>query len=199
MTTDPRTTLTAAFDQMDAMIAGLHDDQAGAPTPCADYDIAGLVGHVRGAAGRVAHVLAGGHFAEVSSQRPGEGQVSDWLADFRAERSRLADVLADEASLTREVSVPWGQAPGAVAMGGYVGEMTVHAWDLARATGREADLDPALAEAALPVYQQILPPELPRDGDAVPFGAVVEVPADAPVYERLVAFTGRDPYWTAPA
>ncbi len=29
-----------------------------------------------------------------------------------------------------------------------------------------------------------------------PFGRVVEVPADAPLLDRVVAFTGRDPSWT---
>jgi len=32
-------------------------------------------------------------------------------------------------------------------------------------------------------------------GAGVPFGAVVEVPADAPAYDRLVGWLGRDPHW----
>lgn len=192
--TDPRAALTAALDQIDALVAGLRDDQATAATPCSDFDVAALVGHLRGVEDRVAHVLAGGHFAEVLSQRPSDGTVADWVAELRSLRARVDEVIADDEMLTREVSVPWGQAPAAAAIGGYVGELTVHAWDLARATGREDVLDPALAETALPIYHQILPTELPRGGD-IPFGDVVDVPTDASAYDRLVAFTGRDPQW----
>ncbi|GAA1511493.1 hypothetical protein [Nocardioides humi] len=37
-------------------------------------------------------------------------------------------------------------------------------------------------------------PAEPRGGE-IPFGPVVPVADDAPAYDRLVAWTGRDPQW----
>ena len=84
---------------------------------------------------------------------------------------------------------------GAAALAAYAGELTVHSWDLALAIGRADLLDPALAEAALPAYQAFVP-AAPRGGD-IPFGPVVEAGPDAGPYERLAAWTGRDPHWNA--
>jgi uncharacterized protein (TIGR03086 family) len=70
-----------------------------------------------------------------------------------------------------------------------IGEFAVHSWDLARAIGATAQLDPEAAERGLAFMSANLKPEL--RGDA--FGAEVDVPADAPPYDRLAAFAGRDP------
>jgi uncharacterized protein (TIGR03086 family) len=84
---------------------------------------------------------------------------------------------------------------GASAAASYIGELSVHSWDLAMAIGRVDLLDDTLATAALPAYMDKVPAE-PR-GPEIPFGPVVEVGPDATPYERLVAWTGRDPRWAA--
>jgi len=75
--------------------------------------------------------------------------------------------------------------------------MTVHGWHLAMATGRRDSLDESLAGAGLGPTTQFLPAE-PRGGH-IAFGPVVDVPPDAPAYDRLVGWVGRDPHWTAAA
>ena len=87
--------------------------------------------------------------------------------------------------------MPWGKVPGRIAVSGYVQEIVTHGWDLARATGQPAELDPELASWVLAVAQRILPPE-PRGGE-IPFGPVVPVPADAGRYAQLAAWLGRQP------
>lgn len=72
----------------------------------------------------------------------------------------------------------------------------MHGWDLAQATGQQADLDPALARHALSWSRQMLRPEF-RGPDKA-FGREVAVPADAPIYRRLAGWFGRDPEWTPP-
>jgi hypothetical protein len=52
-------------------------------------------------------------------------------------------------------------------------------------------LDPALAEAVLPLVQQFVPPDM-RGGE-MPFGAIIEVPPMASVYDRLAGYLGRQP------
>lgn len=69
------------------------------------------------------------------------------------------------------------------------GDVLVHTWDLAKATGQDTSIDTAFAAA---MYEGMLPlDELLRQG--VHFGPRVEVPADADPVTKLIAFTGREP------
>jgi uncharacterized protein (TIGR03086 family) len=73
----------------------------------------------------------------------------------------------------------------------------MHCWDLAKATGQQADLDPRLAEHALAWSHGMLRPEFRGPGKA--FGAEVPVPEGAPAYDRLAGWFGRDPGWSPAA
>ncbi|AQP49003.1 TIGR03086 family protein [Tessaracoccus aquimaris] len=188
---DPRPPLAKALDQMGDLIATTDPSDADRPTPCADYTVGQLIDHVQAVVRRIGAVLAGEPFWSVPQSIPSR----DWPADW-AEGRRLTDaILADDSSMTREVELPWGKADGASAAASYIGELTVHAWDLAVATGRAEDLDPTLAVATLPGYQAMVPAE--RRGEGIPFDQVVETGPDAGPYERLVAWTGRDPGFAA--
>lgn len=70
-----------------------------------------------------------------------------------------------------------------------VGDLLVHTWDLARATGQDERLDPELVHDMLGGLQAM--------GDALrvggQFGPPVEVPADADEQTQLIAYTGRTP------
>ena len=92
---------------------------------------------------------------------------------------------------------PGGEAPLRARADQQITELAVHDWDLARATGQDlAGLDPALAEHALAWSRGMLRPEF-RGPDKA-FGVEVPVPDDAPVYDRLAGWFGRDPGWTSP-
>lgn len=188
--TDPRPGLRAAMDQLERVLAATPADRAADPTPCAEYDVEGLVAHLQAVIRRIGAVLAGRSFDVV----PHQLASSAWMDDWRASRAESEQVLEDDACLTRDVLVPWGQATGAQAVGAYIGELTVHAWDLARAIGREDLLADALALAALEGYRRQVPAQ-PRGGP-IPFGPVVEAGEGATAYQRLAGWTGRDPLWT---
>lgn len=67
-------------------------------------------------------------------------------------------------------------------------ELTVHAWDLARATGQDFRID----DARLDQLDRFF--ELFGEG---PFGPAVRVPEGATRLEQTVARTGREPSWEA--
>ena len=115
-------------------------------------------------------VAAGRHLAELTAAR------ADVDASWGLDGS-------DAAVLDRVLTVPWGTMPGRFVGFGYVQELTVHAWDLAAATGRTGGLDDGLAAAIEDTSRQVLPAE-PRGGP-IPFGPPVAVAerrrADRPV------------------
>ena len=112
-------------------------------------------------------------------------------------RNFLVAVRGEAADLDSLVAGPGGEVPLRMRADNQVTELAVHDWDLARATGQQlADLDPALAEHALAWSRGMLRPEF-RGPDKA-FGVEVPVPDDAPAYDRLAGWFGRDPGWTAP-
>jgi uncharacterized protein (TIGR03086 family) len=72
----------------------------------------------------------------------------------------------------------------------------VHGWDLAVATGQPYAVDDDAARACLR-FTVDFARGAPEARDAM-YGAVVPVPGDAPVFDRLLGQTGRDPSWSAP-
>jgi uncharacterized protein (TIGR03086 family) len=69
------------------------------------------------------------------------------------------------------------------------GDVLVHTWDLAKATGQDTSID---ADFAADMYEGMLPMDdmLRQSGH---FGPRVEVPPDADPVTKLIGFTGRTP------
>ncbi len=193
MTSDADTIalLERALDQTAGLVAAIDASQAGLATPCAGWDVRALVSHLAGQDLRNFLVSARGESADW--QAPADEIGDDWAAVFRdrAESLRAAWRAAD---LDRLVAGPGGEAPLRFRADQQITELAVHDWDLAKATGQPTRLDPALAEHALRWSRQMLRPEF-RGPDKA-FGLEVPVPEDAPVYDRLAGWFGRDPGWT---
>jgi uncharacterized protein (TIGR03086 family) len=187
---DPREMYGRALDQTELIIEQVRPAQLGEPTPCTAFDVRALLGHMVGGVHRIAHVGEGGNALDVEARADG---VPDdgWSAAFREAGARARAAWADDARLEAIVSVPWGQVPGRDALPGYVQEVVVHGWDLAKAVGQPAELDPELAEYAFTFARQFLPPQ--RRGGPVPFGPVVAAPSGAGPYDQLAAWLGRTP------
>jgi uncharacterized protein (TIGR03086 family) len=190
---DPRELLFAAADQAVALVGLVTPDRLAAPTPCDEYDVRHLTGHLVAVLRRIGYVAGGGHAFDVPSivlDLPDDG----WRPAARANAEDLRAAWADDAVLDRVLRLPWGEVPGRGAALAYVQELTTHSWDLATALGRADVLNPALAEVALAAATRFVPAQ-PRGGP-IPFEAPVEIADDAPVYDRLVAWLGRDPRWS---
>ena len=69
----------------------------------------------------------------------------------------------------------------------------MHGWDLAVATGQPYEVDPVVAQACLE-FGEGFAAGAPEARDQM-YGPVVPVPDDAPVVDRLLGQTGRDPAW----
>jgi hypothetical protein len=71
----------------------------------------------------------------------------------------------------------------------------VHTWDLARSVGIDVELDPGLTEHTLEGFHAAAE-MLVASGHV---GPAIEVDEAAPVQERMLAASGRDPRWQPPA
>ena len=193
MTSDADTValLERALDQTAGLIAAVDASQAGWPTPCAGWDVRALVSHLTGQDLRNFLISARGESADW--QVPAEKIGADWTAAFR-DRAAPLRAAWRAADLDRLVAGLGGEAPLRARADQQITELAVHDWDLAKATGQPAELDPALAEHALRWSRGMLRPEF-RGPDKA-FGVEVPVADDAPVYDRLAGWFGRDPGWT---
>ena len=81
--------------------------------------------------------------------------------------------------------------PGDVAGVVALDELVIHGWDLAKATGQPAGYDGPGLEAVHAMVEQFR-----AAGIEGLFGPAVEVPDDAPLFDRILGLAGRDPAWT---
>jgi len=189
---DARPQLQAALDLAVATARNVGPDQLGAPTPCTEYDVDSLIRHLAGAADRSIEAAGDDPVHELEEYVGVEPQaVVDALA---ATAASFGETWADDALLDRVVELPWATLPARVLIAIYLAEVSTHTWDLAAATGQRPAFDAGSMEIALATMQMGLPAE---GREQTPFGAPVPVGDDAPAIERLVAWTGRNPAWSA--
>jgi uncharacterized protein (TIGR03086 family) len=186
--------LGRALDQTGAIIAAISPDQSELPTPCGDWNVRALVSHLIGQDLRNFLISVRGAVADWQAQPDPVG--ADWATMFQ-DRARELISTWQSADLNQLVGIPGGQqVPLRSRADQQVAELATHGWDLTVATGQTAALDDALAEHALAWSHQMLRPEHRGPGKA--FGLEVQVPPDAPAYDRLAGWFGRDPQWQAP-
>lgn len=164
------------------VLSGVTDDQLDAPTPCPEWRVRDLVGHViagnrRSATGTASHAPTGGDAAELVT-----------LHATSAEAAQQAFAAPD--GLTRTFELPFGTVPGSRMLGMRTADVLTHAWDLARATGQPtSDIDEELAAELLAASRERVHPEF--RGPGKPFGEEQPCDPDAPASDRLAAFLGR--------
>jgi uncharacterized protein (TIGR03086 family) len=117
----------------------------------------------------------------------GDDPVGAWRGQTDAVQALLddADVALREYDLPHIGRMPLEQAIDMI----YTSDVFLHRWDLARATGQDETLDPdkcaAMLEGMLPMDEA-----LRQSGQ---YGPRVDVPDDADIQTRLIAFIGRVP------
>jgi uncharacterized protein (TIGR03086 family) len=182
--------LARALDQAGAIVARVEPEQAALPTPCRSWDVRALVDHL-------VHDLqqftarAGGRDWE-----PHDRDLigDDWAGAYRRAADELLEAWRRAGPLDRKVRLPSGEVPATWQVDQQITDVAVHGWDLARATGQSTDLDPELGQLALDWAAENLKPQFRGDeASGHVFGPEVPVDGDAPVYDRLAGFFGRDP------
>jgi uncharacterized protein (TIGR03086 family) len=169
-------------DRVDAVEPDQWEDEA-----LPEWTVADLVAHMVTEMLWVPPLLAGepyaeGRFPEATSDLLGDDPFTGWESAADAALS----AFAEDDALVRTVHLTRGPAPAAEYIQELTADLTVHAWDLARATGGDTDLDGELVTAALLVGQRI-----PEDGVPGMFDPPLNVSDAAPPQMRMLARFGR--------
>ncbi|MGW7365074.1 TIGR03086 family metal-binding protein [Streptomyces sp. NPDC054841] len=158
-----------------------------APTPCPEYDVRALINHL---------LLVIVNFRALAAKKDSDFSTTpdrtagDWQGLFEDETARLVTAWAEpgaEEGTAGSLGLP-ARTVGHMVLG----DLTVHLWDLARATGQDYDPDPEVVAELGPAVEEMAP--MARQWGA--FGEAVSVPADASPFARVLATTGRDPGWS---
>jgi uncharacterized protein (TIGR03086 family) len=130
---------------------------------------------------------------------------AELLAEWRAASADACRAWDDDRSLERTIVLPWATGSGARALLGYVNEVTVHTWDIAKATEQHPAWNEQAVTSSLALMHEWLPADRaelfaavrkkmgPAAGPNDAFAAVVAVSEDASPIDRLVAWNGRQP------
>ncbi len=165
-----------------------------APTPCAGYDVRGLLNHLLYWG---PWLLAAGRREDPPIPAVGEAEAAlvtaDWRADLEKQTETLVEVFGTPSAWTGTTSLGSAPMPSAVVGAMVLGEFVLHGWDLARASGRSCSYAP---EAATAVYESALAMGEQARSMGV-YGPEVAVGAGASPLERALGAAGRDPGWTA--
>ncbi|MDX2551840.1 TIGR03086 family metal-binding protein [Streptomyces stelliscabiei] len=168
---------------------GVTADHLDRPTHCGDWDVRALVNH---------WVLYTSHGLEHRALRtplPEEltkrdfTAAPDWADAYAAQLDRAVAAWADPALWEGDIDLGMGPLPAADLAGMVIKEMAVHGWDVATVTGQSFRVPDAAAHFVLGVVETHGALYRQYDGFADP----VPVPAGAPVFDRALASSGRDP------
>ncbi|MFD9117486.1 TIGR03086 family metal-binding protein [Streptomyces bottropensis] len=175
-----------AFTRVQATVGTLVQatapEQFGLPTPCKDWNVRDLLDHL------VWECMIWGDLAQGTS--PTSDHTKDHLGDnhiaaFDTAAAKARDAFRQPGMLSRS----FGPAPGRRVVEQLLIELLVHGWDLATALGRDRDLEPDIARAALPVVREIYG-DLPRTvGGSI--ASAQPAPEHSPALDQVAAFLGR--------
>jgi uncharacterized protein (TIGR03086 family) len=181
--------MAAAAAETARVVAGATDTPLEKATPCPDWDLRTLLNHT---------ILWTSYSAERRAH--GESVAEDLMSkdftadpgfarDYEAQVGKAVQAWSDPAAWEGDRNVMGSAMPAADIAAMLIMETVLHGWDIARASGQDYHCDDRLAQAVLETVQ--------AHGDMFRqyqgFAAVVPVPGDASVFDRLLGLSGRDP------
>ncbi|MEV0093652.1 TIGR03086 family metal-binding protein [Streptomyces sp. NPDC050738] len=186
--------LAEAHEALRTAVGGVPAGGWEAPTPCAEWNVTQVLQHAAGDQIAYAATLTGGPGPSENPFEPSGKLSEDPGALIEAALTAAADAWAAVAADTGEVPVPIppGRVTAALGVRACALDAAVHAWDIARASGRPSPLSPALAAELLGAARQLVEPLR-----AFAFAPALEPQEGDDAAAELLRYLGRRPDWTA--
>jgi uncharacterized protein (TIGR03086 family) len=189
---DSMEALDASAERMLELVGQVRPEQWSEPTPCAEWDVRTLVGHLIATRQGYSALLDGASAADLLSfiTRQGEAAGTDPVATLGNAVTSVRAGFAEPGALERTVHHTVGDIAGNQLLGLLVMDSVIHSWDLATAIGVDAGLDEQLVDQ---VYG-ILAPRA-EGGSLYARGSFTTparpLPGGATPLERLLHIVGR--------
>ena len=179
------------IDRVRRILLAVGDDQWESPTPCREWDVRALTNHIVGGMFMFGTLAGGGVLtSEASTDLLGDDPVG---AFDRAAEVAMSG-FGTPGAATRVLQLPIGEVVGETALVVALTDLTVHGWDLAKATGQDPTIPEPYLSIADTASHASVDPDLRRPDGRVPlFDPPVPVGPDASPTDQLVAFLGRRP------
>jgi uncharacterized protein (TIGR03086 family) len=172
-----------------AYIAAVRSEQWTDPTPCTEWNVKQIANHLIGENLWAVELLGGRTIAEVGNRLEGDAAGNDPAGAYAASvRSASLECTAPGA-MEATCHLSFGDYSGSDYAAQLFMDTLIHGWDIAKATGQNARLDPELVEACLPIAEQLTK----QFRSAGVFGDNLPVSGDADPQTRLLALVGRRP------
>ncbi|MGW3043295.1 TIGR03086 family metal-binding protein [Kitasatospora sp. NPDC001159] len=190
--TEVRERYIAAAAEVTRLLRAVPEDRWTAPTPCRDWDVRALMNHVAAQHLWVCQAVAGYTFESIGRRFAGDVLGRNPVGVWAMAADTAVRALHRPGAPDRLVHLPSGLRD----VGGYARELTaetvVHGWDLARALGESSRMPPGAARYALSEFEGYR-----NLADTGLFDPPLVTAPGADAQDRLLALTGRDPYWSA--
>ncbi|MFC8448478.1 TIGR03086 family metal-binding protein [Kitasatospora sp. NPDC057223] len=182
-----------------AAVAAVRPADLARPTPCGDWTLADLLGHVigRNHAMAAAALGAGPDLALWADLPCGDDPAATLAESVLALEAALDGAAADGRPFWLPEIRTDRPFPAEVALSFHFLDTLVHAWDVSVSLGRPQPCPPEPAALLLTVASRV-PPGPDFRGPGRQFGEQLGAPDGAGPFERALALLGRDPHW-APA
>jgi len=182
--------LARAAASTEEILAKVSQDQLELASPCMSWQVRDVVNHIVGNNFWFEAIARDG----VAPDRPNNAAPDETGGDHveRFGEGSAKAVAAFAAAMDSTLTLPWGPMPASVFILMASADQFVHGWDLARATGQSADLDPELATQFLEFYGAAIADEFRGPDSVAPFGPLVTTTSGDPV-AQLAAIAGRTP------
>lgn len=188
---EPTEQLAVILPTIIDLVDRIEADQLGHPTPCADFDVQGVLDHMIGLGSTFVPAFLGEPVSDVAAHDDtpptADGQVP--AAAFRSVMTSLLAAVESPGAMDRMIDAPFGTVPGSVFARFVAFDGLIHGWDLATATGQAYSLPSDVVAEVSAFAREALSADM-RDGDT--FAAEVPAPAGADELSALVAFSGRE-------
>jgi uncharacterized protein (TIGR03086 family) len=159
-------------------------------TPCAEWDLSTLLGHVNDSLAAFHEGIARGYVDLEPAGPPRHVPAEEDVVTFRARAARLLATATATGREDRPVAIADRRAAGSIVTAVGAVELAVHGWDVAAACGRDRPIPPGLATAILEVAPMVVTDATRQTR----FAAPITVSPGASPSDRLVALLGRNPH-----
>jgi uncharacterized protein (TIGR03086 family) len=178
--------LSQALQSTLVILTKVRPDDLAAPTPCASWDVRALINHFVGTPRWWAAVISGQEAAADADYAAG-----DFVAAYEESTRIAVAAFAADGVLDKTVRLPFGEFSGTVLRDLAAMEQFTHGWDLSRAIGYSAGLEPELAAGLLAKARLVITDAYRGpDGEAL-FGSAIAAKDGAGPADQLAAFLGR--------